>query len=52
MKRKIIIIEDDKKLSIVRASASSVLRSGYKLIAIGTKEQILKLSNLANAVEG
>jgi voltage-gated potassium channel len=43
----ISVVDAGDKLSIIKASGDTVLKEGQKLIAIGTKDQIQELNNLA-----
>ena len=43
----ISVVDSGDKLSIIKASGDTVLKGGQKLIAIGTKDQIQELNNLA-----
>lgn len=43
----ISVVDAGDKLSIIKASGDTMLRGGQKLIAIGTKDQIQELNNLA-----
>ena len=43
----ISVVDAGDKLSVIKASGETMLKGGQKLIAIGTKDQILQLNNLA-----
>ncbi|MHB1347857.1 MAG: potassium channel family protein [Candidatus Humimicrobiaceae bacterium] len=47
----ISIIESGRKILLNKASASTIIKGGHKLIAVGTVEQIKKLSDLAVEVK-
>ncbi len=46
----ISVIESGKKVLINKANANTIIKAGHKLIAVGTVEQIEKLSNLATSL--
>ena len=43
----ISIVDVSDKLSVIKADGETILKAGQKLIAIGTKDQIQELNNLA-----
>jgi voltage-gated potassium channel len=43
----ISIVDSGDRLSLIKASGTTVLRAGHKLIAIGTKDQIQQLNNIS-----